>query len=100
MLNSEFMSEKTKKAKDTFAIFVLTPTRGFMSGRVLAALNHGAQILCRYHNCLHFSVNHHSAALQVRLPRALARIESMAARIPDLLVLACKVTLSHSEVTS
>jgi hypothetical protein len=92
---------KNKKGKDHFAFFVSSSLSWeYFIIRTLVAFDQCAQSLGRHHDSLHATINDHATALQIRLPGALARIQSVAARIAELLMLACEVTLCHSEMTS
>jgi hypothetical protein len=91
--------EKRKKAKTSFAYFALSSLEEGILRRRSDALSQRTQSFNRHHNRLHSAVNNHMAALQVRLPGALARVQRMATRLPEALVLACEITCCHRETS-
>jgi hypothetical protein len=61
----------------------------------LLGLRHRLQRPHRHHHRLHATVNHHAAALEVRLPRAVGGAQRETARVTELPVNACNCTLCH-----
>jgi hypothetical protein len=98
--HSAQQKEKRKKAKTCFALFALPSLKEVNEKLFLDALDQCAQCLGGDHYRLHLAINHHMAALQVRLPGALARVQRVTTRLPKALMLACEVTLCHREITS